>query len=121
MKKSLSVLIIVCILISLFGTSINAEDNFPEEHLHSECCESCSITPLALGDGDAVVPTATCYFGHWFTTTEYRTGGICYANVNPTLTCQIIVYKVVTCNYCGMQLSHTEYSRRDGCIFLENH
>lgn len=113
----------ITLLFSMLSLSIHAEGTIPEDgHIHSDCCESCELIPAALGDdGDIVSPNATCYLGHWFKTTEYRTGGICYAKVDPSRTCQIIVYEVVTCNYCGMQLSHTEYSRRDGCIFLENH
>ena len=124
MKKIVSIFMAITMLFSTIGLSVYAEGPISEsEHIHAECCESDEIALSALGGstGDVVSPNATCTLGHWFKTTEYRTGGVCYAKVDPSRKCQIIVYEVVTCNHCGKQLSHTEYSRRDGCIFLENH
>jgi len=112
---------VLCIIFSSLSTVINAENVINENHIHTDCCEISSITPLDSDNNSIVNRSGVCYLGHWFKTTNYVTGGICYAGVNPPRTCQIIIYEVVTCNNCGMQLSHTEYSRQDGCIFLENH
>jgi len=121
---------IVCLMLAIFTMfSLNSVVWAAEEsnglvfdldiyHVHDDGCEY-EHESISLVDEFEIVATAECYLGHWFTTTEYRTGGSC--GVRSGTTCWIVVYEVKTCNHCGKQISHQEYSRREGCIFLSNH
>lgn len=122
---------LLCLLMTFFmlmTIQVFADDvPLAVEHLHDENCQHDSNMAIEFSvDESIVIPDATCWFGHWFTTTTYGNGGACFVNYNIThgtnYQCYIVLYKIVTCNYCGTQISHEEVERTYGaCLFLENH